>query len=271
MKFFQKRAAASRSYHHHLTRLAKDIGRVEHDREQTEETQITRTPFTLFVLLTSDKGLCGSLNTRLFKTLLESREWNEIEESQRRVLTVGKKAGEAVRRAGLNSVGHLEKVPERLNSLEAWGVISQMLAPYDQGECHAVYVVAPRPVNAFTFTTDVRQYVPFQMDAGNVSGQAEGEVVIDYVEPDREAMVQTLKRRLLEARFTEAFFELKATEYSSRMVAMKKATDAADEKIKDLTKQYHKARQTSITQQLCELSAALEAMSSQTSYETRLF
>ncbi|HVM91119.1 MAG TPA: F0F1 ATP synthase subunit gamma, partial [Verrucomicrobiae bacterium] len=81
-----------------------------------------------------------------------------------------------------------------------------------------------------------------------------------FFEPSREELIDKLAAQLLEALFTQAFFELKASEYSSRMVAMKHASEAAGDMIKALTLEYNKARQAAITQQLAELAGAGAAM-----------
>ncbi len=128
--------------------------------------------------------------------------------------------------------------------------------------------VEPEYVNAFTTRVLVKQYLPFgpEMIVSHTgesverkAQSAESEPKVIY-EPGREALVEKLSQQLLEALFSQAFFELKACEYSSRMVAMKHATEAAGDMIKALTLEYNKARQGAITQQLAELAGAGAAM-----------
>lgn len=249
MKHFQKAAAATHAY-------AEDIRRAMAATGASAELSGEEKGYTLFVLLTSDKGLCGAMNAQILRALGDYAVWRQTPTTERKVVAIGRKASEAARRLGLPLIATHENVPEKLDSLRAWALIGEMLAPWDNGDCRAVHIIAPHHQSAFVYHVRPRQFLPVAV------GTSEGAPVAHLAEPSRPAVAQTLARRVLEAEFMEAFAHLKATEYSSRMVAMKKATDAAVEQVKMLTSVYNKARQAKITQELAELAAASEAMSS---------
>jgi F-type H+-transporting ATPase subunit gamma len=249
MKHFQKSAAATRAYATDIRQALASVG-------VNSSVELPKEGYTLFVLLTSDKGLCGAMNAQIVRALGEYEPWRALSDSERKVVALGRKASEAVRRLNWPLLVSHENVPEKLDSLQAWGLISELLEPWDKGACRAVHVIAPDHVSAFVYHVRPRQYLPAAS-----SPELESSPQAHLVEPSRPVVAQALARRVLEAEFMEAFAHLKATEYSSRMVAMKKATDAAVEQTKILTSVYNKARQAKITQELAELAAASEAMS----------
>lgn len=224
---------------------------------------------TLFVLMTSDKGLCGAMNARLIRTLFRSQEWMETPAEDRWVIAVGRKAQDALKGQGVTPHKAFQALQENMQVVDALQVIDALMEPWLSGEVKQVYLVAPEYVNAFTFNTSVRAYLPLtptrvRQQTMEETPQAQE---ASFFEPGQERAVQVLAERMVESLFVEAFYELKATEYSSRMVAMKNATEAANERIKALTRVYNKARQDAITRQLSELAAASEAMSNEHTYE----
>ncbi|HBU27546.1 TPA: ATP synthase F1 subunit gamma [Candidatus Uhrbacteria bacterium] len=231
---------------------------------------------TLFVLLTSDKGLCGAMNTKLIRTVFRSQEWQQLAADQRELMTIGRKAVEAARGMGLTPVESFSGLTETLSPLDALQVIQQIMSRWESGEVRRVILISPEYVNPFIFHIRLREYLPLTPECIRASlhqrrgteqvGESQS-LEASFFEPSQETVVQSIAENVVQSLFIEAFYELKATEYSSRMVAMKKATEAADDRIKALTNVYNKARQGAITQELSELAAANEAMSSQDIYE----
>lgn len=231
----------------------------------------------LFILLTSDKGLCGAMNQRLIRTLFQSKEWNETPEHERLLITVGRKSAEAARREGVTPTKAFQQLPEKLTPFDALQVIDAILTTWTTEDVQNVFLISPKYVNPFVFHPQIKAYLPLSEemaqdqlatpDAEIESQKSETPVEAAFLEPSREEIVEKVASQVIESLFMAAFYELKATEYSSRMVAMKKATEAADDQIKLLTAKYNKARQSSITQQLAELASANEAMSGQNDQE----
>jgi F-type H+-transporting ATPase subunit gamma len=272
MKTFQRTSEAVRSYATDLLSALQLSG------TGLQEIAFAKAPTdgkTMFLLLTSDKGLCGAMNARLVRALFRSEEWKQTPEHERLLVTVGRKAAESARSEGVTPDKSFQGLKEQLEVVDALEVIDAIVTPWLNEEVKQVYLVSPEYVNAFTFNTPVRSYLPLTQEqversllARNVELEGEGtQIEAAFFEPQREDVIQALAQKMVEALFIEAFFELKATEYSSRMVAMKNATEAADDRIKQLTRSYNKARQNAITAELSELAAANEAMSSENMYE----
>jgi F-type H+-transporting ATPase subunit gamma len=146
--------------------------------------------------------------------------------------------------------------------MKALAVIDIILGYWEREEVKEIIFVSPHYVNPFTFYPTIKTYLPFtpEMVETHFAWRNQAPTVpleqpaIDFHEPSKERVSEALALQLIETLFLQAFYELKATEYSSRMVAMKNATEAADEMVRSLTLSYNKARQGAITQQLAELT-----------------
>lgn len=259
MKQFQRKAVGTRAYAWSL------LDALRQNAASLSETDYGKTRESgpvLFVLITSDKGLCGSLNQQLIRTLWRSDKWNALAPEDRRLITVGRKGHEAATHAGIEPIARFDGLVEQMTSFKALAVIDQILGYWERNEVREVIFIAPHYVNPFTFHPTIKTYLPFTKEMvktqlewrGDVESTAAEEAVIDFHEPSKERVSEALATQLIETLFLQAFFELKATEYSSRMVAMKNATEAADEMVRSLTLSYNKARQGAITQQLAELT-----------------
>ncbi|MDP3985189.1 MAG: ATP synthase F1 subunit gamma [bacterium] len=276
MKFFQHKAVQARTYAWHLL----DGLRLSHSSLAEQLFAEQRTVGTrLFVLVTSDKGLCGSLNQQLIRTLFRSELWKKTPKEERLLITIGRKSYDAASAAGIPVHDRIESIPEALPPLEALGIIERILAPWNDRSAKEIILVAPHYVNPFTFYPTIKTYLPLSSQMvqshllwkeASVAGAPEPRPATEeddtaseiLFEPERERLLETLTLQILHTIFLGAFYELKACEYSSRMVAMKKATESADELVKSLTRDYHKARQAVITQQLAELAGAENAITS---------
>ena len=264
MKGFQRKALSSRAYATDLLQLLQ--ARQETLRE-SGYGELRTEGKTLFVLLSSDKGLCGALNAKLFKTLVQSPVWKATPRDQQLVITIGRKAAEAARNEGIQVVEAFSGIKETFEPLVALELVQRILAYWENGSCKAIHLIAPEYVNPFVFNTKVKQYLPFtdEMLATHALSKTETAAVTDHLyEPSQERVIEALMAQVVQSLMTQAFFELKASEYSSRMVAMKNATESAGEQVRTLTTAYNKARQASITQQLAELAGAISAMEQST-------
>lgn len=259
MKGFQRKAVSTRGYALSL------LGLLARNEEALSETHYAKSPAServLFVLVTSDKGLCGALNARLIRELFNSDDWNGLQPDQRLLITIGRKSQEAARKQKISVARSFEAVKEDLDPMAALEIVNEILGYWDRGECREIRLVAPEYVNPFIFHTAMKSYLPLNREMLSSHGlelspSASGSPL---QEPSAERVAEALALQIVQALFTQAFFELKASEYSSRMVAMKNATDAAQELARTLTIEYNKARQARITQELAEISGAVAAM-----------
>lgn len=255
MKSFQRKALASRAYAKALVGGLHEARAVWGELPFAEQREKGK---TLFVIVTSDKGLCGSLNQQLIRTLLREPRWVELPEDEKVLMTIGRKSYDAMAARNISVAKRYDGLKEDMRPLDALTIVHEIISYWTSGEVREVLFVQPLYVNAFTTHVRVKQYLPFtesMVEAPSTNSSPDL-----FFEPDREELIEKLVEQLLESLFSEAFFELKACEYSSRMVAMKNATTAAGDMVKALTLEYNKARQSAITQQLAELAGAGAAM-----------
>lgn len=259
MKGFQRKALSIRLYTEGLLQL---LLKHQQSIEQLSYAEQRSEGKDLFVLVTSDKGLCGAMNNRLIKALFRSEAWTSAPKDARLLMTIGRKSYEAARANGVPVTKSFQHLPEDLDPTNALEIVDEIIGYWDRKEAKRVHFVAPHYVNPFTFETPMRTYLPFSRELLSSHGLTVSHETVPtpLEEPGEERVSEQLAGQLAHMLFTRAFFELKATEYSSRMVAMKNATEAAGELAKSLTLDYNKARQTKITQELAEISGAVDAM-----------
>jgi F-type H+-transporting ATPase subunit gamma len=264
MRQFQKRALSTRSYVWELMSLLE-----ENIHVPSMYTEARTEGKVLFVLYTSDKGLCGPLNNKLINALFRSEEWNNLPEDQRMLVTIGKKGYEFARNREIPVEKHFVAVPEKMNAIQALKLVDTLLDFWRSGAVRQMIFAAPHYKNSITFYPVMKTFLPFsaQMIETNIGTEErerrrskKPDPLMIY-EPSKEAVVQRLHEQTVISLFVEAFLELKASEYSSRMMAMQNATDAADKITTALSLQYNKARQQAITAEIAELVGASDAIS----------
>jgi len=269
MQQFQRKALSSRGYVGDLLDvLQKNVG----ENESIYSEKRTEGPL-LFVIYTSDKGLCGALNTKLINSLFRSNIWNETPAEQRLLITIGRKSTEFAKNNGIKVEKNFSGVPEKLTNFEAITIVDQILEYWRAEKCREIIFVSPHYKNSFTNYPVRKTFLPFsdemlaahlgphvdEDEAEASEPMAKSKNGFMLYSPDQEQVTERLHELIVHALFSQSFLELKAAEYSSRMLAMKNATDAADNMIDDLTLTFNKARQQSITQEIAELAGASAA------------
>lgn len=257
MRRAQERMEASRPY---AEKMREVIGHVALANPEYRHPfmQVRDTKKIGYIIVSSDRGLCGGLNTNLFRKLLkdivvEREAGNEIS-----YCLVGTKALGFFRRVGGNvraQVTHLGDAPH-VDSLI--GPIKVMLDAYMNGEVDEIRLAYNEFVNTMTQQPTVSQLVPLAEGAD----AAELKQHWDYIyEPDAHDVLDNLLVRYIESVAYQAVVENGACEMSARMVAMKSATDNAGELIDELQLVYNKARQAAITQEISEIVSGAAAVS----------
>ena len=209
-----------------------------------------------YIIVSTDRGLCGGLNANLFRKLLaEIREWQgkgvEID-----VVTIGSKAGAFFRRLKVNVVGSVTHLGERPQISQLIGVIKVMLDAYSAGRVDRVNVAYNDFVNTMTQKATVDKLLPLPPADEFVSAHN-----WDYLyEPDPETVMEHVLTRYVESLVYQAALENLASEHAARMVAMKSASDNATKLIDNLTLVYNKARQSAITQEISEIVGGAAAV-----------
>ncbi len=263
MRVFQKKAVHSREYAWDLLEVLRN--NID-EQVYSSLMQQRDSGKTLFVLYTSDKGLCGALNTRILKTLFTSKKWNDTPEVDRLLMTVGKKSYDYATFRNIPVAKSFNSLNEAMTSLDALDVVAEIIKYWDHHKVKEVVMVAPHYKNSLIYYPAIKTYLPFsqgmvdqhvkildQFEDADPDGEVfEHEPLIDY-EPNQERFTEVLVEQIVTTLFVQSFLELKASEYSSRMIAMQNATDAAGDMIHKYSLQYNKARQAAITQEIAEI------------------
>lgn len=209
------------------------------------------------ILISSDRGLCGGLNSNLFrKTLAQLMHWDNsnIEVD---ICTIGTKAFGFFSNLKVNLIGQVSKLGDAPHLNDIVGVIKIMLDAYEEGKIDQLYVVNNEFVNTMTQRPTVEQLLPVvasELDE-NLSGHW------DYIyEPDAKEVLDHLLTRFIESKVYQGLVENNACEQAARMVAMKSASDNAGNLIGELQLIYNKARQAAITQEISEIVAGASAV-----------
>ncbi len=208
------------------------------------------------IVVTSDKGLCGGLNTNILRRVLpQMKEW-ESQNAGVDVCALGGKGFGFLQRMGGNVLSHATGLGDTPHLERLIGPVQVMLNAYTEGTLDALYVAYNRFVNTMKQEPVVEQLLPL---SGGQLGEAPG--YWDYLyEPDAKSVVDALLVRYVEALIYQAVAENMASEQSSRMVAMKAASDNAGNLIEELQLMYNKTRQAAITKELSEIVAGAAAV-----------
>jgi F-type H+-transporting ATPase subunit gamma len=209
------------------------------------------------ILVTTDKGLCGGLNTNILRSLVtHMRQWEEQGIKDVRLSCIGNKGLGFVQRMGGNVVSQVTQIGDTPHLDKLLGAIKVMIDAYQNGELDAVYVASTRFINTMKQEPTVAQLLPL---AGDKLGTPEGTWEYLY-EPEPKLVIDDLLVRYVEALVYQAVAENMASEQSARMVAMKAATDNAGSVIKELQLVYNKARQAAITKEISEIVGGAAAI-----------
>lgn len=254
MRKAKERMAASKPYAKRIRNVVSHLAKAtsEYRHMYLEEREINRVGY---IIISSDRGLCGGLNVNLFKkVLLESRSWKE-ENIEVDFCLIGSKAASFFRSVGGNVVAHASGLGEEPSIEDLIGSVRVMLDAYEQGKIDRLYVAYNEFVNTMTQKATLQQLLPLVADEEIVADHW------DYIyEPDAKELLDALLVRFIESQVYQGVVENNASEQSARMIAMKSATDNAGELIDELQTIYNKARQAAITQEISEIVSGAAAV-----------
>jgi F-type H+-transporting ATPase subunit gamma len=256
MRKTKDRMQATRPYSKRIGQIIKHLAQAnpEYKHSYLIAREVKRVGI---ILVSSDRGLCGGLNSNLFrKTLTQMMQWNDAN-IEVDVCTIGTKAFGFFGNLNVNLVGQVSKLGDapRLNDIV--GVIKLMLDAYEEGRIDELYVVSNEFVNTMTQRPTIEQLLP--VVAGELDDKLNG--YWDYIyEPDAKEVLDHLLTRFIESKVYQGLVENNACEQAARMVAMKSASDNAGNLIGELQLIYNKARQAAITQEISEIVAGAAAV-----------
>lgn len=207
-----------------------------------------------YIIISSDRGLCGGLNTNLFKkALTDISEWKE-KDVEVDIAVFGNKALAAFKRYGV--VAEATGLGDEPKTSDLLGTIKVMLDAYEEGRIDRLFLVENEFVNSMTQSPHVTQLIPIV-----AAEMEEIDYHWDYIyEPESKEVIDVLMDRYIESLVYQGVVENIACEMSARMIAMKSATDNAGDMIDKLKLAYNKARQAAITQEISEIVSGAAAV-----------
>ena len=209
------------------------------------------------IVISTDRGLCGGLNTNLFKAAIVAMQQWRTQGVEVDVCTVGTKAFQFFRRLKGNIVAHVSHLGDAPRFEDVLGPVKVMADAFTEGRVDAIYLVYNEFINTMSQKPKIEQLVPITAEVQDAAPVHRW----DYIyEPDPKDLIELLLRRYGESVVYQALVENVACEMASRMVAMKSASDNAGALIDELQLIYNKARQASITQELAEIVGGAAAV-----------
>lgn len=265
MKKAQQLAIFGRPYMLLLTEIADEIAKIgpEHLKHPLFDNREIHNRGIL--VIGTDKGLCGSLNQNVLKFI----NANVIGDIPAKYITVGKKATQLLSNAKKNITAHFN-VSDRTEYHELSPIIEFVKNAYLAGEIDTLEVVYAKYVNPLVQEPEIQHILPmvdFRVELNKFREMMHVQAVdvIDderptIIEPDISSVVAMLSRMFLSQNVYRLLLEAKASEHSARTIAMKGATDNAEELSKQLSLEYNKLRQSAITNEIIEISAAIQGL-----------
>ena len=257
MRKAQMRMAASRPY---AERIREVIGHLADANPEYRHPFMVERPVKRvgYIVVSTDRGLCGGLNINLFKALIKHmKDWHD-QKVEADLCVIGNKGASFFRSFGGNVVAAIGNLGEAPSINDLIGNVKVMLDAFHAGRIDRLYLVSNKFINTMTQKPNIDQLLPLaSLDAGETPRKG----LWDYLyEPDAQQLLDALLVRFIESQTYQAVVENGAAEQAARMIAMKSATDNAGELISDLQLVYNKARQAAITQEISEIVGGAAAV-----------
>lgn len=251
MRKAQDRVVAARAYAEGVSHVVSNLMQAHPEYQHPFVTEREEIKKVGIVVVSTDKGLCGGLNTNTFKKAISILKEQTVDTE---VYNIGRRAGTFLKRF-TDIAGSVENVPDSPEIADILGLVGVAMEHYLSGRVDEVYLVYSEFENTMTQTPVSMRLLPCPIPE-DVTHTG----YWDYLyEPDSKEVMDGLLRRYVESLVFHSVLENKACEQSARMVAMKAATDNAGDIVKELSITYNKARQAAITQELAEICAGAAA------------
>ena len=256
MRKAQERMRAARPYAEKIRAVAAHLSRANPEYKHPFLVKRTENRNVGLIVVTSDKGLCGGLNTNVLRLAVSRMKDWESEGKGMLVCPIGNKGFGFMSRIGAKVKSHLTGLGDTPHNEKLIGAVKVMLDAYSAGEIDSIHISYNHFVNTMKQEPRVEQLLPL---SGEQMGTSEGSW--DYIyEPDAKQVIDELLVRYVESLVYQAVVENMASEQSARMVAMKAASDNAKSVIGELKLVYNKARQAAITREISEIVSGAAAV-----------
>ena len=260
MRKAQERMRAARPYSEKIRNITANLSQA--NPEYTHPFMSSNAAKTTgFVVVTTDKGLCGGLNTNLLRALTIKLKELQAAGHDAQAVAIGNKGFGFLNRIGAKVVSHATQLGDKPLLDKLIGPVKVLLDAYNEGKINSVYLCYTKFVNTMRQEPVIEQLLPLTTDRLKADPSQHGQHGWDYLyEPDAQTVIDDLLIRYVEALVYQAVAENMASEQSARMVAMKSATDNAGSVIGELKLIYNKTRQAAITKELSEIVAGAAAV-----------
>lgn len=256
MRRAQERVLAARPYAHRMREVLVDVaaaippGEVPHPLlERHDNGRIG------IVLISADRGLCGGFNANVIRRAVLFIQ--EHQDDAVTLITVGRKGRDFMIRCGYHLSAEFTGLGDAPRLADIIPIARTVIDDYSQGKLKRVYLIYTRFVSTMTQRPTVQQLLPIEPE--RLEEQEPG--AADYIyEPSQREILALFLPRFVEVQIYQAILESLASEHSARMVAMRNATDNAEDLIDSLTLSYNKARQSAITKELVDITTSIQAM-----------
>ena len=257
MRKAQERMRAARPYSDKIRNIAVNLSRA--NPEYTHAfMKVNDAKATGFIVVSTDKGLCGGLNTNVLRAVTGKLKELQAAGKGVQAVAIGNKGMSFLNRIGAQVVSHVTQLGDKPHLDKLIGPVKVLLDAYSEGRIDSVFLCYTRFINTMRQEPVVEQLLPLTADRMQADKDQHG---WDYIyEPDAQSVIDVLLVRYVEALVYQAVAENMASEQSARMVAMKSATDNAGSVIGELKLIYNKTRQAAITKELSEIVAGAAAV-----------
>ncbi len=262
MRKAQDRMRAARPYAEKIRSLAANLSKATPEYKHPFLIQNTGVKSVGFVVVTTDKGLCGGMNTNVLRAVTLKLKELEAQGLKAEAVAIGNKGLGFLNRIGAKVVSHATQLGDKPHLEKLIGPVKVLFDAYAEGKLSAVYLCYTSFINTMKQEPQVQQLLPLSAQSLDVpTPEGAGKHGWDYLyEPNPETVIDELLLRYTEALVYQAVAENMASEQSARMVAMKSATDNAGSVIGELKLVYNKTRQAAITKELSEIVAGAAAV-----------
>ena len=261
MRKAQERMRAARPYSAKIRDVASHLGQANPEYVHTFMKKHPNAKAQGFIVVTTDKGLCGGMNTNILRLVTTKLKDHKAESSNAKMVAIGNKGLGFLNRIGSTVVANVTQLGDAPHLERLIGPVKLLLDAYTRGELNAVYICYTKFVNTMKQEAVVEQLLPLSSEEMAKETKAGGTHAWDYLyEPDAQSVIDDLLVRYVEALVYQGVAENMASEQSARMVAMKSATDNAGSVINELKLVYNKTRQAAITKELSEIVAGAAAV-----------
>ena len=258
MRKAQERMRSARPYSEKIRNIAANLALANPEYTHPFLVKQENAKSVGFIVVTTDKGLCGGLNTNALRLVTTKVRDLESKGNKIEAVAIGNKGLGFLNRIGAKVVSHAIQLGDTPHLDKLIGPVKVLLDAYQEGKLDAVYLVYTRFINTMKQEPVLEQLLPLSADRMQGSGPQH---TWDYIyEPDAQSVIDELLVRYVEALVYQAVAENLASEQSARMVAMKSASDNAGNVIGELKLIYNKTRQAAITKELSEIVAGAAAV-----------